>query len=434
MTPLRDSTGNLKGFVKIMQDITARTKAEKERNQLLRREKAARMEAEAANRSKDEFLAILSHELRTPLTAIVGWAGMIRAGLLDQARTENALETIERNASLQLQLVEDLLDVSRMIRGDLGLNLTQINFMEVFTATIPVIQPAADAKSIQLITIVNLADQTALYLQGDADRLQQVMLNLLSNAIKFTPDGGEVTVQLDRVESEGQLFAQVQVRDTGIGISADFLPHVFERFRQADSTSARSHKGLGLGLAIVQYVVQQHGGIIQVESPGAGQGATFTVQLPLLTSDDQTVQKVDPYFFPTTPALPTNTTILVVDDEADVREWIITLLESCGAVVIAVESVAEALRVLEQQTPLVLISDIAIPYEDGYTLIEQVRLFESSLSLKTIALSAYASEESRQRALAAGFQDYLVKPVKPDELITAILRLLETPGGSKTLE
>lgn len=294
MSPLRDEAGNLRGFSKIMQDITARTKAEKERNQLLRREQAARMEAEAANRSKDEFLAILSHELRTPLTAIVGWIGMIRAGLLDQPRTESALETVERNASLQLQLVEDLLDVSRIIRGDLGLNFSQINFMEVFMAAIQVMEPAAEAKAIQLTTIVHLANQS-IDLWGDADRLQQVMLNLLSNAIKFTPNGGRVTVQLDRAEIEAQTFVQVQVQDTGIGISADFLPHVFERFRQADSSSARSHKGLGLGLAIVQYIVQQHRGAIQVESPGEGQGATFTVKLPLLKGD-QDMQNVESFF------------------------------------------------------------------------------------------------------------------------------------------
>lgn len=422
MSPLRDEAENLRGFSKIMQDITARTQAERERNQLLYQEQAARIEAESANRSKDEFLAILSHELRTPLTAIVGWLGMIRAGLLDQPKTESALETVERNANLQLQLVEDLLDVSRMIRGDLGLNFSQINFMKVLTAAIEVMEPVADTKAIQLRTIVHSAPSIDLW--GDADRLQQVILNLLSNAIKFTPNGGQVTIQLDLLEIEDQPLVQFQVQDTGIGISADFLPYVFERFRQADSTSARSHKGLGLGLAIVQYIVQQHCGTIQVNSPGEGQGTTFTVKLPLLNRD-QAMQNGESFLPPASSSLLTNITILVVDDEADVREWLTNLLETRGAVVTAVASVEEAMRAIEEQMPTVLISDLAIPGEDGYTLIQQMRLFAVSLLPKAIALSAYADEESRQKALAAGFQDYLVKPVKPDHLIAAIVRLID---------
>ncbi|MCU0548204.1 MAG: ATP-binding protein [Leptolyngbya sp. Prado105] len=363
----------------------------------------------------------------------MGWIGMIRAGLLDQSRTDRALETVERNANSQLQLVEDLLDVSRIVRGDLGLSFSQINFTDVFTAAIQVMQPVADAKAIQLTTINMLANQAPIYLWGDADRLQQVILNLVSNAIKFTPTGGQVTVQLDLVEIEGHPFVQLQVQDTGIGIRADFLPYVFERFRQADSTSARSHKGLGLGLAIVQYIVRQHGGTIQAASPGVGQGATFTVKIPCLGSDRER-QNMAP-FIPDSSVLPANTTVLVIDDEANVREWLTTLLQSHGAVVIAVESVAEALKTLEEQTPTVLISDIALPYEDGYVLIQQVRRFEAShqesqessvgVQIPAIALSAYAGEASRQKALAAGFQAYLAKPVTPSELIRAIVQLIE---------
>ncbi|MBD2199538.1 MULTISPECIES: PAS domain-containing sensor histidine kinase [Calothrix] len=279
ITPLRDENGNLRGFSKIMQDITERKQAEEEREELLLREQAARSEAEAANRSKDDFLAIVSHELRTPMTAIIGWVGMLRTGALDEDRASLALETIERNANLQMQLIEDLLDISRIVRGELSLYIDLVDLVEVITAAIEVVQTLADAKNIQLETIL---DTSIAKICGDSDRLQQVILNLLTNAIKFTPKGGRVEVRLSlTAELNSSYSALIEVSDTGQGISADFLPHVFERFRQADSTHTRSNKGLGLGLAITHHVVEVHGGTITAQSPGIGQGATFTVKLPI---------------------------------------------------------------------------------------------------------------------------------------------------------
>jgi len=294
ITPLRDNNGNLRGFSKIMQDITERKQAEEEKEQLLLREQAARAvseaaqsAAEAANRSKDEFLAIVSHELRTPMTAIIGWAGMLQTGVLDEAKATLALEIIERNANLQMQLIEDLLDISRIVRGELSLSIDLVDLVEVITAAIEVVQSLANAKNIQLETIL---DTPIEKIWGDSDRLQQVVLNLLTNAIKFTPNGGRVEVRLSKEMGSGEEFSQppipnylqIEVSDTGKGISPDFLPHVFERFWQADSTHTRSNKGLGLGLAIALHLVELHGGTIEAQSQGIGQGATFTVKLPIL--------------------------------------------------------------------------------------------------------------------------------------------------------
>ncbi|BAY70926.1 two-component sensor histidine kinase [Trichormus variabilis NIES-23] len=295
ITPLRDENGNLRGFSKIMQDITERKQAEEEKEQLLLREQAARAEAEAANRSKDDFLAIVSHELRTPMTAIIGWAGMLQTGALDEARASLALETIERNANLQMQLIEDLLDISRIVRGELSLSIDLVDLVEVITDAIEVVQSLADNKGIQ---IKSRPDTSIDKIWGDSDRLLQVVLNLLTNAIKFTPNGGRIEVCLSKELGTGDWglgnrgdetnvscpiphYAQIQVIDTGQGISADFLPHIFERFRQADSSHTRSNKGLGLGLAIARHLVELHGGTIQAQSQGIGQGATFTVKLPI---------------------------------------------------------------------------------------------------------------------------------------------------------
>ncbi len=291
ITPLRDGEGNLYGFSKIMQDITDRKQAEDEREQLLLREQAARAEAEAANRTKDDFLAVVSHELRTPMTAIVGWAGMLKAGMLDEEKAAGAIETIERNANSQMQLIEDLLDISRIVRGEIYLNFGRVNLIDVITSAIEVVQPTADIKEIHLESILAPFAETeeisssSVLVRGDSDRLQQVILNLLSNAIKFTPSGGHVEIRLSVINNSEQKtttrYAQIEVSDTGIGISAEFLPHVFDRFLQADSTSSRSSKGLGLGGAIAHHLVKLHGGTIEAESPGIGQGATFTVSLPL---------------------------------------------------------------------------------------------------------------------------------------------------------
>ncbi|KYC41033.1 hypothetical protein WA1_23215 [Scytonema hofmannii PCC 7110] len=383
--PVTDVSGQrLLGGVSI--DITELKQLEAERNRLLVQEQTARAEAEKANRLKDEFLAIVSHELRTPLTAILGWIGMLQTGMLDSERATLALETIERNANLQMQLIEDLLDVSRIIRGELSLNYDWVDLVGAIAAAIEVVQPAADAKAIQLESVL---DTSVEPIWGDSDRVQQVVLNLFSNAIKFTPNCGRVEVRLSKEGSgESASYAQIQVSDTGKGISADFLPYVFDRFRQADSTSTRSNKGLGLGLAIASHLVELHGGTIGAQSQGIGQGATFTVKLPIPIqkkekkdiSLEEEKSSLGSKFLScgSCPASLNGLQVLVVDDETDVREWITTVLTECGAQVIAVGSVGEALAALEQFRPDVLVSDIGMPNEDGYTFIRKVRELEQN--------------------------------------------------------
>lgn len=453
ITPLWGEAHNLRGFSKIMQDITARKQHEEERNRLLKREQAAREAAEAANRSKDEFLAILSHELRTPLTMILGWIGMLRTGKLDDSRAEIALDTIQRNASLQMLLIEDLLNISRIIRGDLELHCDVVDLVDVIQAAIDVMQPGADSKVIQLVFILDSAspesssqealNQPGFQIWGDFDRLQQVMWNLLSNAIKFTPEGGRVEVKLARDEGRRMkdeldtqpsafrpppsAFAEITVTDTGIGISPDFLPYVFDRFRQADSTSTRSYKGLGLGLAIAQHLVELHHGTIQAESPGEGQGATFTVRLPLLENRELNREKTNDSSLPTRHCPFPNLRVLVVDDETDVQEWLRALFQVNGADVVAVGSVDEALAVLESFQPDVLVSDIAMPEKDGYDLIREVRQRETKTAkpILAIALTAYTNVENNSDALSVGFQRYLVKPVKAEELLATVASLVQ---------
>ncbi len=437
ITPLRDENGNLRGFSKIMQDITERKQAEEEKEQLLLREQAARAvsetaqsAAEAANRSKDEFLAIVSHELRTPMTAIIGWAGMLQTGALDEAKVTLALEIIERNANLQMQLIEDLLDISRIVRGELSLSIDLVDLVEVITAAIEVVQSLADAKSIQIETIL---DTSIEKISGDSDRLQQVVLNLLTNAIKFTPNDGRIKVQLSKELGSGEEFSQpsisnyvqIQVSDTGKGISADFLPHVFERFCQADSSHTRSDKGLGLGLAIARHVVELHGGTIQAQSQGIGQGATFTVKLPILEeSRGESLSPLSPPS-PSSPNPLTNLRVLVVDDEADVRQWITAVLEESGAKVTTFSSTRQALEALEELHPDVLISDIGMPGEDGYALMRKIREIEAERGgrIPAVALTGYARVEDYKEALAAGFQLHIAKPVRAAELIAVVASL-----------
>lgn len=431
VTPLRDEEGNLRGFAKILQDLTERKQAEEEREELLRREQVARAEAESANHTKDDFLAVVSHELRTPMTAIVGWAGMLQTGMLDEARTAMAIETIERNANSQMQLIEDLLDVSRIVRGEISLHFSEVGLVDVIRAAIEVVQPTADVKGIDLESIlVSFAE--SLLIRGDWDRLQQVILNLLSNAIKFTPEGGRVEVRLSVVDRRAQQtkirHAQIQVIDTGIGISAEFSPHVFDRFRQVDSTSARSSKGLGLGLAIAHHLVKLHGGTIKVESLGIGQGTTFTVTLPLLERAEE-VEEAEEVKEETNISL-TGLRVLVVDDDQDAREWMSVVLEECGAEVMTVDSVDEAIAGLERQRPNVLVSDIGMPGKDGYALIRKIRELESEMGgrIPAVALTAYARVEDYQKALAEGFQLHISKPVKAIELITVVASLARRNG------
>ncbi len=460
ITPLRDENGNLRGFSKIMQDITERKQVEEEKEQLLLREQAARAvseaaqsAAEAANRSKDEFLAIVSHELRTPMTAIIGWAGMLQTGALDEAKVTLALEIIERNANLQMQLIEDLLDISRIVRGELSLSIDLVDLVEVITTAIEVVQSLADAKSIQIETIL---DTSIEKISGDSDRLQQVVLNLLTNAIKFTPNDGRIKVWLSKEVGSrewgvgsGEEFSQpsipnyvqIQVSDTGKGISADFLPRVFERFCQADSSHTRSNKGLGLGLAIARHVVELHGGTIQAQSQGIGQGATFTVKLPILEesrgAEEQRSRGTGDNnlnFSPQSPVpstqypIPnplTNLRVLVVDDEADVRQWITAVLEECGAKVSTFSSTRQALEALEELHPDVLISDIGMPDEDGYALMRKIREIEAEQGgrIPAVALTGYARVEDYKEALAAGFQLHVAKPVRAAELIAVVANL-----------
>jgi signal transduction histidine kinase len=394
--------------------------AEEKRIQMLAREQEARQQAEAANRIKDEFLAVLSHELRSPLNPILGWSRLLRNGKLNATKTAQALEIIERNAQLQSQLIEDLLDVSRILRGKLSLNMAPVNLASTIKAALETVRLAAEAKSVQIQTMF---DPTIGQVLGDSARLQQVIWNLLTNAVKFTPDRGRVEIQLQQIGSQ----ALIQVRDTGKGISPDFLPYVFEYFRQADATTTRTFGGLGLGLAIVRHLVELHGGTVQVDSPGEGQGATFTVRLPLI-KDKSSTQKAEGNSSPFTPESSplTGIRVLVIDDDVDSREFIAFVLEQLGAQVSTVTSAGEAIASLEQLPPDILLSDIGMPDMDGYMLMRQIRAMppEQGGQILAIALTAYAGEIDRQQALAAGFQHHLAKPVEPDELVKVILNLL----------
>lgn len=456
---LRDESGNLQGFSNIIQDITARKKAEEERNQLLQREQLARQEAESANQAKDEFLAILSHELRTPLTAITGWVGMLRSGRLDNVRATLALETIERNAILQMQLVEDLLDISRIIRGDLWLDNQPVDLVKVIREAIEIMQLKIEEKQIQFTSNIDSPDenfsnqqsdqpeQTSALVLGDAERLQQVVLNLLSNAIKFTPKKGAITVNLSIVSHPTSDYTllmshndsnsnhngwdlsqdvQLQIKDTGIGIKAEFLPHVFDRFRQADSTNTRSYKGLGLGLTIARYLVERQGGNIQADSLGEGQGATFTVKFPLLIPT--TISNIIDSRLDASPEFGLNgLSILVVDDEVDTRNWLKASFEIHQAQVIAVASVDEAITQLNYFSPDVVVSDIAMPSKDGYTLMDELKQHhnQSGQPIPAIALTAHASLEDLEKSRIAGFQQHLAKPIKTEALIAVIAKLLQ---------
>ncbi|MEH2287859.1 hybrid sensor histidine kinase/response regulator [Nostoc sp.] len=495
--PMLSSQGDLLGYVGTLEDITERKQAEEVRAQVIR-EQTARQEAEAANRMKDEFLAVLSHELRTPLTSMLGWSKILRTKKLDEKATSRALEAIERNAISQMQLIEDILDVSRIIRGQLRLNVSAVNLISVMEAAFEAVRPLAEPKDIQLNTVL---DTSIGSVYGDTARLQQIVWNLLTNAIKFTPKGGRVEVRLskhfglpisdfpveryangvsatstslnitqsnnfgfeshnenldssnteesnnpksvlensDYRESSLKLspksqnskshYAQIQVIDTGIGISSEFLPKVFERFRQADSTTTRSHNGLGLGLAIVRHLVELHKGAILAESLGTGQGATFTVRLPLLQENRGNPEAIGKISSSVASTPLAGLKVLVVDDQTDSRNFLNFMFEEYGAFATAVASVNEALVVLEQAKPDILISDIKMSEQDGYTLIRKLRSLEPEKGgrIPAIALTAYTREEDRLEALRAGFQQHLFKPIDPNKLISAVVDVLELP-------
>jgi signal transduction histidine kinase len=379
--------------------------------------------AEAAGRAKDDFLAVVSHELRTPLNAILGWVQLILMGRLDAATQKRAHESIERNAKSQARLIEDILDMSRIVAGRFRLNVAAVDLAATIEASLDVVRPAAEAKGIRL---QSLLDSQLGHISGDGERLQQVFWNLLSNAVTHTPSGGRIFVRLQRVNSH----VEVCVNDSGKGIDAAFLPHMFERFRQEENSATRRHTGLGLGLAITRHLVELHGGEISAESEGAGKGATFTVKLPLAAVQRSDlaiarVAKLGSGDVATRAQLASleGLRILVVDDEADVRELVSTILRQSGAAVTAVRSASEALEAFATTTPDVLVSDIEMPGEDGYSLIRKLRGLPAGRAVPAIALSAYAGPGDRMRALDAGFQLHVAKPVEPVELVAVIANL-----------
>ncbi len=407
----------------VFKDVSERRRVEAERTRLFELESIARREAEEASRLRDEFLTTVSHELRTPLTSILGWVQMLRLGGLQPAKRDRALETIERNARAQAQLIEDLLDVSSIIAGKLRIEVAVVDLQSVVEAALETVRPAAEAKGIRLQSM----PAPNCPVMGDAQRLQQVVWNLLSNAVKFTPRGGRVQVLVERLDASIELT----VADNGRGIGLDFQPHVFERFRQADGATTRTHGGLGLGLSIVRQLVELHGGTVGVYSEGDGHGASFTVRLPLAAAGPCAPSPASPSRpsrlgpgFPIPPEL-AGLRILIVDDEADTREMLRTLIEQCGAHVNLATSVAEGLQQCESWRPDLLISDIGMPDQDGYSLIAGVRARspESGGDVAAVALTAYARTEDRTRALLAGFNNHVAKPVEPLELLAVIASL-----------
>ncbi len=424
VAPVFDTKGKPRRLISTARDITNRREAEREREELFKREQAARKEAEIANRMRDEFLATVSHELRAPLNSILGWARLLEKGKLDDATSKKAITTIVRNSEAQNRLIEDLLDVSRIISGKLRLEVMTIKPINVVESALETVRPAAEAKGIKL-EIKEDADVS--HISGDPNRLQQVIWNLLSNAIKFTPNEGEVALEIERTDD----FVEIRVKDSGVGIKEEFLPHVFDRFRQADASSIRKFGGLGLGLAIVRHITEMHGGTVSARSQGENQGSTFTVKLPLVAppreAEETEIQKLHK-----STDLETKLSlsldgllILVVDDEEDTRQLMVQSLTFYGATVETADSAEEALTAIEDKNPDLLVSDIGMPGEDGYTLIRKVRSLSNDQhkNIPAIALTAFTRAQDRVRALTSGYQNHVAKPVEPDELATVIASL-----------
>jgi PAS domain S-box-containing protein len=459
--PIKDHQGRVVKWFGTCTDIHQQKQIDEERAQILEREKAARLEAEAANRIKDEFLAVLSHELRSPLNPILGWTKLLKTRKFDEAATFRALDTIERNAKLQIQLIDDLLDVSRILRGKLSLNFAAFDLAIIINAATETVKLAAQEKSIEMhLQIEPNVDKVLC----DFNRLQQVVGNLLNNAVKFTSVGGRVDIKLSVCRGQGDkgtrrqgdkgtrgqggqggqggisaphpplphsstpvsTYAKITITDTGKGISSEFLPHVFEYFRQADSSITRNHGGLGLGLSIVRHLVELHGGSVTAESPGVGKGATFIVRLPLIeeSSKQEKENKAEAENINSLPLL--GIRILLVDDEIDTRDLMSFLLQQYGATVTEASSASEALKAFAELPPDILLSDLGMPLVDGYSLMTQIRSMSSDQGgeIPAIALSAYAGESDRDRAFTAGFQKHLAKPVEPTELLALIIDLL----------
>jgi PAS domain S-box-containing protein len=447
ISPVKDSEGRIIGASKIGRDITRQKQAERDlqaakdaadeairaKDNLLESERSARATAEAAGRMKDEFLATLSHELRTPLNAILGWSQVLRNHPSPEDVAEG-IKIIERNARVQTQIIEGLLDMSRIISGKIRLDVQRLDPAAVVRSAVETVQPAAEAKGVRLQVVL---DSIAGPVSGDPNRLQQVFWNLLTNAVKFTPRGGRVQVVLERVNSH----VEVSVIDTGEGIRPEFLAHVFDRFRQADASTTRQHGGLGLGLAIVKQLVELHGGSVRVKSGGVGLGATFTVMLPLTVIHPDTVPDLERRH-PEAWSVPLidatciqieGTRVLVVDDEPDARELVKRFLEDCKAIVSTAASASQAYELLRAERPDVLVSDIGMPNEDGYTLIRRVRALprEQGGETPAVALTAYARSEDRMKAVLAGFDQHVVKPVEPAELIAMIASLVRRGNKSR---
>jgi signal transduction histidine kinase/ActR/RegA family two-component response regulator len=418
----------------LSREVVQRKKVELQRDELFGSERAARLEAERHSRMKDEFLATLSHELRTPLNAILGWTSLLQKETLSESAVEG-VEVIARNARVQKQLIEDLLDMSRIISGKIRLDVQRVDLARVIEAAVATVRPAADAKGVRLQVTL---DPLAGAVKGDPNRLQQVVWNLLSNAVKFTPKGGRVQVFLERVNSH----LEISIADTGQGIRPEFLPHVFDRFRQADSSTTRHNGGLGLGLSIAKQLIELHGGLIRAKSSGEGQGATFLVLMPLMLLHDFSEEvdqgRVHPASSPTgrDPCEMQDLQgvhVLLVDDEPDARELVQKLLERCNAVVRTASSARLALNMLAEQKADVLVSDIGMPEIDGYDFIRQVRAKSAADGghIPAIALTAFARSEDRMRAMIAGYNLHLSKPIEPSELIVAIASLAGRAGGQQ---
>ncbi len=417
--PLKDEQGRVNQWVGTCTDIEPQKQIEQARSQLLKREQAARETAEQANRIKDEFLAVLSHELRSPMNPILGWSKLLRDGRLDADKAAQAVKVIDRNAQIQMQLIDDLLDISRILRGKLSLNITPVDLNAVIANALETVQLSAAAKS---IAIQSIPSPLAQIVNGDAGRLQQVIWNLLSNAVKFTPPDGQIEVTLSALGKN----AQIQVKDSGKGINPEFLPYIFEHFRQEDGATTRKFGGLGLGLAIARQMVELHGGQIWVESPGEGQGATFTVQIPLASESTQMLTPKQP----TSSAIDlTGLQILVVDDEPDSRDFVAFVLEQAGAIVTCLSSGIEAVQKVERFAFDLIVSDIGMPEMDGYMLMRQIRSMGQNSQIPAIALTAYAGEVDQQQALKAGFQQHLSKPVQPEELVKTIATMIKRQGN-----
>jgi PAS domain S-box-containing protein len=421
VSPMTDANGKIIGASKIARDITERRQAEVEREQLLASERQALERAELEARMKDEFLAILSHELRTPLNAIFGWANILRASH-NPVEIAEGLEVIERNARAQTKIIEDLLDISRIISGKARLDVQRVELLTVINSAIESVKPMAAAKQIRLTSVL---DPLAGPVSGDPARLQQILWNLLTNALKFTPKGGRVHVVLERVNSH----LEISVHDTGSGIAPDFLPYVFDRFRQADASTTREQRGLGLGLAIVKNLAELHGGSVRAKSPGPNKGSTFTIALPMVMNIEMNPNRRHPRAVTQeleAERLDLNgVRVLAVDDEADARHLIKRILSSCGAQVETADSGAAALRYIRKSKPHVLIMDIGMPNEDGYEAIGKVRQLknEEGGKVPAIALTAFARSEDRRRAILNGFQMHIAKPVEPSELIAMVASL-----------